>query len=855
MRSAKAPDKKRGSVILMVIALLTILAMLGSTLVMVARLDRQTSHAIASSAAPAPEVARSVLDMLRADRATDLCFAKPSGIVPYEAMTKPEDAIDYPYEDVNPGLDIDPALADIEPNALPTTKVWRHISHLRGITTYANGTAGFNNITATSDPNLADTDGDGVNDARLFESGITDPEGRPFLAAIRMIDSSGMINVNTAYDTLPAQAAPPPMLPQNVSLWRMIELASGNTTTATNLTTSISTVRPFDLQDLLCLAMDPSGETDVGRLHDLMVKDGGYVNNIWRHLTVWSQCGFVAPPYGGVATIGNRKADLNTALPSELYSGFYAMFAAGGYPPATADDAAKQMTANVLDYKDLDDDVTLYQGKYAVERQPFITKIFCRLQRDAGNPTDDTLITQVSAIELFNPYNEDILLDNYRLIYNDTTVLGTATDWAGKKVPAQRRFVAESVNTIRLDPNPPGVQPWQQLLLSGLDLFRGTLPLRLIRQTAFGDVCIDSVPGTFAPVYPPPVSQAHSTTTWRRDENRVNARYTIAVYENHPDDDSYNYYAPDATATGNMGVEDPRAAVLPVGTASCPIYIRNGDFINVGELMRILTVGPSASVSVPEQLAAQLNVNSWSSGRLDPNGSILAGSVVGVPPASLISEYFTVNKPNAAGTIEGLVNINTAPERVLRCLPAIAQLSNLDERTRVVNEIMAYRDRSQYGTAPTASSDYAFNSRAFVTGIKQPPKDLRNDPGFATSGEIAIPIRQALPNAQNVYPGTNKAPDNYAVAIDPGPPPRYLDDGFDTAVAPQDDLDKFNVYYKWLSNQVTVRSDTYIAYILVRSPAGGAAGQRDRRFVALIDRTNCRAAGDLPRVLMMAEIK
>jgi hypothetical protein len=72
---------------------------------------------------------------------------------------------------------------------------------------------------------------------------------------------------------------------------------------------------------------------------------------------------------------------------------------------------------------------------------------------------------------------------------------------------------------------------------------------------------------------------------------------------------------------------------------------------------------------------------------------------------------------------------------------------------------------------------------------------------------------------------------------------------------PQDDLDKYNVYYKWLSNQVTVRSDTYIAYILVRSPGGGAGGQRDRRFVALIDRTNCTQQGQLPRVLMMAEVK
>jgi len=842
MRYTKAENNNRGSIILMVIGLLTILAMLGTTLLLIARMDQRTSRA-AAGAAPARDVANSVLGQLRADRFQDLHI---SGGVAYGNIANPEMAIDYPYEDANPAFDADAALANIEPiDPAAAIKKWRHLSHLRIIanTDYLGG-ANFIGIDALpSDNNLVDTDGDGTNDARLFNTTIQDREGKLFQAAVRMIDAGGLMNINTANTTRGATGNV--MDASDVSLEYLLNDA-GILAAIIN-ERAIGAGGPFDFSDLMDMVSYPSTPPTTGRAYNIL--GAALFASHRSHLTTYSKSTLACPAYGGFATPGGKKVNLNSGNRDDIYNAFRAMLNAANWSgPVNA--FADQLTANVLSFRESSDTPQRGPlGAFGIERQPFITKIFCRLQRDNGDPANDSLMRQWSAIEFFNPYDVGIPLDAYRLEYNDGTVLGGAGSFAGKNIPANGRFVVYSPdNTVRINFN---IQNDQKLCLPSLNFHHASLPLRLIRQVAgLGDVCIDSVPFEFDPVHPQGANGAHSWYTWFRDEVADHAKYTVAQYEqrasNNPADETFNYY----TGEGTLELGVPRQPPAVVTAGSCPIYVRNGLFVNVGELMRILTVGPTSTLSVPDQLAAQTNVDSWSSGRLDPNGSILNVAAVRVPPACLIGEYFTVY---TSTPIDGLVNINTAPRKVLECLPAIAQLAVADDRTRVVNEIMAYRDYITYGSGPTGSSDYGTDSRAKVTKIEPPlvtPRELRSDRnldlGFATSGEIAIPIRQALPLAVGGYPGA--APGNYAVSM-------VGDDGFNTGGGyPTGDLDKFNVHYKWLSNQVTVRSDTYIAYILVR-PGGATGSSQDRRFVALIDRSECTAAGELPKVLMMAEVK
>jgi len=829
MKSPNPPDKKRGSVILMVIALLTILAMLGSTLVLVARLDRQTSHAIASSAAPAPEVARSVLDMLRADRATDLHI---SGNLVYGNISRPEDAIDYPYEDINPALDIDPALANIEPiDPAADPPTWRHISHLEHIpnSSYKGGPVpDFSDVVCKADdPNFADTDGDAKADARLFETGITDPDGRPFLAAVRMIDSSGLLNMNTGWDTRLVNASNT-MSAVDISLATVIPPAQfsavldGRASGLNDpnlyfhgyvlrpLAPTIS-VTPYDTCDLLRL-VSPGADAN-GRLWERLQP---IYNSARNYLTTWSASRIIVPPY--VAGTNANRADINLSPASTLYPAFVGIMTCAD--PGDPDRLAKaaQLTANVVDYRRDDGIPEVVGGNVGTVRRPFISKIFLKRTVDPGG----TVYTNYSAIELYNPYVTQISLAGYRL--------RTASGFVGGAWPSDKvinpggRFVIGDGSIV---PN-SAIQIQEQFIESTLDL-NTKVPLFILDASG---VCVDMVPGSFAAALPPDASNPQWTTFMREDRVQY-ARYSVADYPcrhfGNPSNNLYDY----VTTPNDLGVPNPAAALGSPVIDPRPLYVRHGYFVNVGEVLKLAFLGSDINLPVTERLASAQCF-------LRTDGPV-AKLGPAVPVGCLVSEYLMTDSPIEAAlgpdVVYGLVNLNTAPYTVIQCLPALAKLAP-GQQQDLANEIISYREQ----TKGPSTKDYA--NRDTATGIP----GLRNSPGFATSGEVAVPLRQIAGAAVNTY-DNNARPGTYAIG-DNG-----SDDGLLLSPGPQDDPDKYNVYYKWLSNQVTVRSDTYIAYILVRSPAGGAGGQRDRRFVALIDRTNCDAAGKLPRVLMMAEVK
>jgi hypothetical protein len=253
-------------------------------------------------------------------------------------------------------------------------------------------------------------------------------------------------------------------------------------------------------------------------------------------------------------------------------------------------------------------------------------------------------------------------------------------------------------------------------------------------------------------------------------------------------------------------------------------------------------------------------------GRFDPAWGIIntnyPASVPRVPIGALLTDHLMVGNPSAEPgngdyVTYGPINVNTAPLPVLKCLPTMGALAVAD-RTSLAQQIINYRDDPNM--RPLLTTIPNLRRPAGAAPTQQDPNHL----GIASIGEIAIPIWQvAGPTGRanlpvvakvpvNTYPGTNACPSNYTVAGVGAD----NDDGLLAASNTFRDLIKQNVYYAWLSNQISVRSDVFICFIRIQ--IGGDPKATDttvRRYVAVIDRSRVKAATDRPAVVMFAEIK
>lgn len=191
-----------GSALILTVVLTSLLAIIGVLFLMVGRLDQ-----IASSAASDGEnldlAVGTVIDRLRDELVQDV-----PGVVP--DPNRERDYHDYPGSE-------DVWLASLEPN---DAQMWPQISDVTGYLRF-RGWATNNIAIDDSEPNvlfqpvippnrpiaigpngvlleqLADADGDGVADSKWFEiDSISSTKGRPVYAAVRVIDNVGMLNVN-----------------------------------------------------------------------------------------------------------------------------------------------------------------------------------------------------------------------------------------------------------------------------------------------------------------------------------------------------------------------------------------------------------------------------------------------------------------------------------------------------------------------------------------------------------------------------------------------------------------------------------------------------------------------------------
>lgn len=168
----------RGFVLLMVIGLLVIIVMLGAAFLIISRLDAKQSVAISDRSQVDPIVG-GVVARLQADLAADL-HANGSG--PYGGsgndFTGWLGYIDYP---------------NLDPNADPNIYPYDRLLFSEDPNNPARTDLG------SADPNIAwDTDGDGTNDATVYTTGLSTTNGDEISYAVRMRDTSALINLNTA---------------------------------------------------------------------------------------------------------------------------------------------------------------------------------------------------------------------------------------------------------------------------------------------------------------------------------------------------------------------------------------------------------------------------------------------------------------------------------------------------------------------------------------------------------------------------------------------------------------------------------------------------------------------------------
>lgn len=195
----------RGTVLILVVALLVILGLAATTFVLLTHADRTGSRAL-SRADRFEQVRQMALEHVRAVLLEDL--------VGLDGVFLNADSGDEPYD--APGDD--PWLASHEHFAdpdIPVERRWPFISKLAadsdhkysGVpTSEADEDYFLANLLNPNDYltrwNSTDTDGDGVRDARWIEDAglpfakLTTPDGRKYRVAIRIVDTNALANIN-----------------------------------------------------------------------------------------------------------------------------------------------------------------------------------------------------------------------------------------------------------------------------------------------------------------------------------------------------------------------------------------------------------------------------------------------------------------------------------------------------------------------------------------------------------------------------------------------------------------------------------------------------------------------------------
>ena len=819
-----------GSALILAVVLTSLLAIVGVLFVLVTRIDKIATSAISDS-----KELEFAVETVITQISQELVLDVPGQGAEYQDYPGPEDKW----------------LASLEPYQSGNDYYWRQISD---VTSYLAGYSSdiraeivgehdvitdFNNLVANADP-----DGDGVGDSKWIKlADITSGKGKPIYAAIRIVDHGAMLNVNTAYKF--DLSDPNVTLPDiNGSSQMQINLmalagrgaAQAGSTEETNLLFARANngvdvdpldllkyeqnviwiygepndvYTPFDISDELELrnrfllnhtGIDTRLEdwgvefrnntlstplTSGGRPLDIWFKraydDGGIdPNYAYRHIATTHNTDRIINPAGPTLNDG-KMINVNTADVSLLYEAINKSLQSAdpNFMVIDSNDLAAQLAVNIVDHRDYDTDVTYLpigpRTYYGFEAQPFISEIAFSISETGA---DDSASNEF-AVELYNPFDVDIPLGNFRLEFRDLTGnVAAAINLAGYGISDGSRFVItnssaassgfgvtslmrtgggkEDSNLVLATYSSLGTDPPSYALNERYDIY-------LLRTTPVEDIYLD---------------KQLTQDGWFIWDTIKGTRQSYCRL-----DDNWNVvYQELQSATETLG----RANGTGGDRKNYNLASSVGPFVTIGDITRVLKLGSGADPC--DMIGMRLSSEPGEEDvRIDLQNPAFAN----------IFQYLTVIDPASFGQgtyetrIKGRININTAPSFVIEQLPWM--------HAAIAQEIVTYRDTIAKGFESTAE-------------LMQVPLMgyYAYDPSYRLIDLDRFP--DLTPN--------------------------------DGAVS---DFEERDVIFSRISNLVTVRSDVFTAYILVRIGIDGP----QRRVIAILDRSQVNSTGDKVKIVAL----
>jgi len=839
-RRAENGRQTSGSAIILAVVLTSLLAIIGIMFLLSSRVDSIATSAISENKDLNLAV-DTVIAQISEELAWDVPRADVNGVPVGEYY-------DYPDGNNNPWL------ACLEPYQVAAGHYrWRQISNIYGsasLSIDANILPDYNDAFGLD--TAADADGDGVSDSMWVQvQGKTSAKGKPIYAAVRIVDNGGMLNVNTGYKFDPcdpnridgsSQTQINFMALSDLDHWHMgpgekqARLLSYRCNSESNdiglyeqkviwqYGPPIGAYTPFDISDELVLRNryilnndqtttrienlwtnafkggleDP--RTDASKLQT----DPDYwfarTNNVstdpciydYRHIATTYNLDCIINP------AGQKMFNINSAFSADVNAVYNAVRAS--LDPNISDSTAAQITANLIDYVDgpnypasdprydPNNNITVRYDSSNIPHfgfeQPciYISEIAQNFfQPDANDPN----IESSYAIELHKPYAEDPMPQcpngsdcSWRLVI-DSGRIDLPINWSGSShfhVLLNNAY-GGAIKVDFNDINEVNAVPD----LNVIDFNSNSL-IELRRRVY--DPCYGAIYVTVDSVVVP-VADLNGTGWLKAKVNNPsdpNLRYITHSFQrditpNKPIrrlwDLALGQISLPTIGYANSFVDTARPEVIQAHPANQP-------FTNVGEFGQLFYAPTYRYGGV----GADFNV-------------IVAEPDMRINLADTgyqqVFKYLTVMDPNelqygghpyGETRIKGRININTAPWYVLAQLPWVSyHTPNWD----LARSIVGYRDA--YGA-------------------------------FKSTGELMRVMDTNSLRSMDYYAGTG----NVFPALTP-------------ADGTNDYFEKRDAIFTRISNLVTVRSDVFTAYILVRVGSDGP----QKRVVAILDRSEVPA--------------
>lgn len=420
-----------------------------------------------------------------------------------------------------------------------------------------------------------------------------------------------------------------------------------------------------------------------------------------------------------------------------------------------------------------------------------------------ANRTDYSGVDEHSIGQLGTSYNPD-LLENKKYFWR--------VDGANDVYGFYRKGPVRSFTTWKNEPNSV-----YENIKYGTFIFDGTTIINLYRPVgASGLICVDRVGGPDLPL-----------PNWLTNENDSNGGYGYGIKsfqrDIHWENRLKRIWCGDGndpnTLTGTLGSWNAYSDVLAAANPIQPWYY---NFKNVGDaamvFVRSTYLQDQKGIDLLYRIPLGVPTTTEQYVRVDMNDLTIQN----------IFKYITVLRPNDPNEtrVKGRINVNTAPAFIIRQLPWVSRVNRVN--LNIAESIVAYRDKLDL--SPPGPDYYhagALNSRWQETGIK----DISEANGFGSIGELLNVINKSGKIDYNIrYCGLD--------GRDQRGFPDLRVDFYSRADFMKDDLEEEELIFARLSDLVTVRSDMFTAYILVRIGTDGP----QKRFIAILDRSGVTTA-------------